>query len=79
MAKNYAKGAYVKERETNFGTMLDISVNKKQFIEWLGALTANDKGYVNLQAAPQQNDKTKYSVWENNWKPQGSDDSGLPF
>lgn len=51
--KIYSKGIYFKEVETKFGEILKLSVNVKDFTEFLKA-NQNEKGYVNIDVLPRK-------------------------
>lgn len=68
--KEFAKGLFVNKNPKIEG-FIDISIKKDDFVNFISNLEANEKGYVKFNMATQKNDPSKYSVWVNNWKPEG--------
>lgn len=70
--KNYLNGIFVKKKTGQYGEFFSIGIKKKEFIEQLQRLQEDGKGFVNLTMTPQRDDASKYSVYEDNWKPTSS-------
>lgn len=86
----YIQGAFIKQAKNE--SFIDFGIKKKEFLESIEGLVADEKGFINLTIGKQKADPNKYSLWLNDWKPNTSkksskqvesDDSGnendLPF
>ena len=90
-SKEYINGIFVTKREGQYGEFFSLGIKKDELIKTLQGMEADDKGFVNLTMTPQKSNASKYSVYVNNWKPEGGstgeggkkviedDDNSLPF
>jgi len=70
--KNYLNGIFAKKKTGQYGEFFSVGLKKKEFIEQLNRIQEDERGFVNLVMTPQQADPSKYSVYEDNWKPNSS-------
>lgn len=71
--KNYLNGAWITKNPNYEIINLDFTPD---FIENLAALPVNEKGFRKVQLSPQKNDKTKWSIFENDFVPDPSKRKG---
>jgi len=83
--KKYAKGIFANERQTQYGSLMNIDIQAKEFIEFVKENT-NDKGYCKLTVMKaKEGSKNSHYVVLNDWKPTpkkeeiADDGDGLPF
>jgi hypothetical protein len=70
--KKYAKGIFVNERETKYGSITNVDVKTSEFIEFLNSNT-NEKGYCNLSILKaKEGGKNSHYVVLNEFKPKQS-------
>lgn len=67
--KQYIQGAFIKQSKNE--SFIDVGIKKKEFLEAIESLQADEKGFINLTMAKQRTDPNKYSIWLNEWKPTG--------
>jgi hypothetical protein len=84
--KKYAKGIFANEKQTQYGSLMNIDVKVSEFIEFVKENT-NDKGYCKLTVMKaKEGGKNSHYVVVNDWKPVAKaqpqiadDDQDLPF
>lgn len=69
----YIQGAFIKQSKNE--SFIDFGIKKKEFLESIEGLVADERGFINLTIAKQKADPTKYSIWLNDWKPTGKKQS----
>lgn len=69
--KKYTRGFFVNEKQTQFGSLMNIDILAKDFIEFIKENT-NEKGYckITVMKAKEGGKNTHYAVL-NDWKPTG--------
>ena len=73
--KDFAKGLFVKESNVDF-VKLKISINRKQFIEWLKSATSEEHDtWINIDIKESKNGEKWYAE-KNNWKPKEKTQGG---
>ena len=74
MAVKYINSAFLKKvYDKNDSLLIGMGIKKEEFLKDIAALEADDRGWVNLTIGTQKNDKSKYSLWEDDYKKKGSD------
>jgi hypothetical protein len=73
---NYIQGAFIKQSKNE--SFIDFGIKKKEFLESIEGLVADEKGFINLTIGKQKADPSKYSLWLNEWKPDSSKKSSKP-
>jgi hypothetical protein len=67
--KNYLNGIFVKKKSGQFGEFFSVGIKKADLISQLNSMKEDERGFVNLVMTSQQADPSKYSVYEDTWKP----------
>ena len=71
--KNYAAGLFIREKTfANGNSILNVSISRDKFIEWLMGIPCDEKGYckIGISKRLQANDKgLTHTAWEDKWKP----------
>ena len=85
--KIYTKGLFINEKKTQYGSIMNVDIHAKDFIEFIKANT-NEKCYckITVMKAKEGGKNTHYAVL-NDWKPTekkitepiADDGDSLPF
>jgi len=81
--KKYAKGIFANERQTQYGSLMNLDVKASEFIDFVKANT-NELGYCKLTVMKaKEGGKNSHYVVLNDWKPvaktQTEEENPLPF
>jgi hypothetical protein len=68
--KQYVPGMFLREKQTKYGTMLNVSIDAGKLAEWMRE-KKDDKGFVKITIAPRREPKgdITHTAWLDTWKP----------
>lgn len=70
--KTYIPGVYIRAKQTQYGELLNVSMDAQKLIAFLTA-NKDERGFVKMAIGPRKEpkDDITHSAWLDTWKPTG--------